>query len=295
MINNIRPKISVIIPVLNEGEVLSACLASVASQNYEDYEIIVVDNGSTDDTPEIIENFAKTADRIVHISESQRGRSNARNAGIAAARGEIIAMTDADCVVPADWLSRLVQPIIDGQAPAASGFENDAIGNYWSKMRQEEDWRFLQAKIKDGYINHVDTKNFAIKADLLKDLEFDPRLTAYEDWDLFIRLKKKGVSIMFLPEVRVAHRHDASLKELLATQFSRGQGVIAIIKKYRPDAEFQKLFKDDASALSGKARNFWLFIPWVGWQLISDPKRAPYRVAADLAWKLGMISAYRRP
>jgi glycosyltransferase involved in cell wall biosynthesis len=290
MLNKL-PKVSVIIPVFNGEKTLTECLASVTQQDFLDYEIIVVNNNSTDNTKKIIDSFLNKTDKLVYVFESKQGRGSARNAGVDVARGEIIVMMDADCIAPLDWLSKIIQPILAGKELVVSGFQKDAIGNYWSNMRQEDDWRFIQSKIKDGYVDHLDTKNFAIKSSLLKKLRFNSQLPAYEDWDLFLRLKNEGIKIKFLPDLLVSHSHDSSLVELFKTQFHRGKSATDIFDFYRQDKNFQGLLKNDESASSFRLRNFLFFIPWATWQFIFKTKEAPYRVVADLAWKIGIIAA----
>lgn len=289
--NNTKLKISVVIPVLNGEKTLERCLVSVLKQNFDDYEIIIVDNNSTDKTKEIIDQVLKKSAKLIYIFESKPGRANARNAGVAAARGEIIAMIDADCLAPSDWLKKIAEPIINDGESVVAGFEKDVINNYWSNRRQEADWRFMNAKINNGYINHLDTKNFAIKADLLKRLRFNPALLAGEDWDLYLRLRKENIKIKFLPELLVGHGHESSFSELFASQFVRGKYLVSILNIYRHDPSFKEILKNDESARSQKIMNFILFIPWAIWQFIAKPLEAPYSVTADLAWKCGIILA----
>lgn len=290
-----KNKISIIIPVRNEERRIAECLLSIAGQkiknevlNYE-IEIICIDNNSNDETKKSILSCAEKFKNINYYFESKIGRGSARNAGIEKAEGDIIAMIDADCLAPPNWLEKLVKPIIAGKAEATMGFESDIINNYWSKIRQEEDWAFIQEKISGPYIEHLDTKNFAIKAEILKKIKFDPLLSSYEDWDLFINLRKIGVKILFLPELKVKHYHDSSLKELIKTQFSRGKSAALIHKKWQKDKEFQELFKNDPSAASVNWRNFIFFLPWALWQIILSPRKSLFIISADAAWKAGII------
>jgi glycosyltransferase involved in cell wall biosynthesis len=97
------PHFSVVIPALNEEEVLPACLESMRGQDFDGtFEVIVVDNGSTDDTAAVAHRY----DAVV-VSEPTRGVCHARQAGTDVARGAIVVSTDADTVVPSDWLSRI--------------------------------------------------------------------------------------------------------------------------------------------------------------------------------------------
>jgi len=114
-----QPEISVVIPAYNEEKQLPLCLGSLTKQRCVfPYEIIVVDNASTDRTAEIAEEFGV---RVIH--EPRKGVSAARQAGFEAARAEIIASTDADCIVPSDWLSR-IRDIFDENPRLA------AVGGY---------------------------------------------------------------------------------------------------------------------------------------------------------------------
>lgn len=103
------PFVSVIIPVFNDGEHLKICLAALQQQTYprSDYEVIVVDNGS--DQAEQIEAVVAPFAQAIVIQELTPGSYAARNRGIAQARGEIIAFTDADCVPAADWIEQGVK------------------------------------------------------------------------------------------------------------------------------------------------------------------------------------------
>ena len=285
-------KISIIVPVYNGEKTIGACLSSLVAQIKNTDEIIIVDNNSNDKTKDIVTKFQEKYHNIICIKEVERGRGVARNAGVEIASGEIIAMTDADCIVPPNWLAEITEPIIKQVAPAAMGFQEDVIGNYWSRERQRADYEFIVTKIKGNFIDHIDTKNFAIQSSLLKSLKFDCTLSAYEDWDLFIRAKKEGIKIFFLPNLLILHRHDASLKQLFLTQMERGYNLAAIIKKHQNDSFFQENFKNHESLKSRDIKNFFLFIPWALWQILTHPQRAWYQIVSDFAWKIGIIKSW---
>ncbi len=109
------PFVSVIVPALNEERTIRECIVSLLRMDYpqERREILMVDNGSTDRTAEIIKSFP-----VRYLREERRGASYARNRGIEASKGEILAFTDADCVVTTGWLRELVR-----------GFEDEGVGS----------------------------------------------------------------------------------------------------------------------------------------------------------------------
>src|SRR5579864_1877976 len=96
------PRVSVIIPIYNGAATIERALKSVFEQTFSDFEIVVVDDGSTDDTPSVL---AKFGDRIRMILQSNRGFPGARNAGAAASRGDFIALIDHDD----QWLPRKLE------------------------------------------------------------------------------------------------------------------------------------------------------------------------------------------
>lgn len=97
-------KLSIVIPAHNEEKYLPRCLKSLKNQTYKNFEIIVVDNVSTDKTSAIAKQFGTT---VIH--ESKKGVGAARKAGLAVAKGDIIISTDADCTFPSDWLKKIAK------------------------------------------------------------------------------------------------------------------------------------------------------------------------------------------
>ncbi|MFA5155566.1 MAG: glycosyltransferase [Patescibacteria group bacterium] len=290
-----KNKTSVIVPVHNGAATLSACLASLIAQTRPADELIIVDNASRDRTKDIIADFAGRDGKMRYIFEAGPGRGRARNAGLRAASGEIIAMTDADCVVPPDWLERLIRPIETNNEAAVMGFETDGIDNYWSQHRQAADDRYLRSKTKNGYIDFLDTKNFAIRADILKGLEFNPALVACEDLDLFLRLKKRGIAIRFLPELKVRHCHVSSFRKLANTQFRYGRYSRAIAEFYRNDAALRDYLPIPENAHLSVGRRLLSLLLWSIDEIIHHPQDAPYKLTDDWAWKIGALSLRFKP
>ncbi|MFA5184808.1 MAG: glycosyltransferase [Patescibacteria group bacterium] len=285
-----KNKTSIIVPVYNGAATLADCLASLLAQTRPADELIIVDNASRDRTKDIIADFAGRHDNLHYIFAAAPGRGQARNAGLRAASGDIIAMTDADCVVPPDWLAEIVRPIEEGDEVAVMGFETDNIDNYWSRHRQEADARYLQSKTKGAYIDFLDTKNFAIRADILKDLEFNPALVACEDLDLFLRLKKRGLAIRFLPTLKVRHHHVSSGRKLATTQFRYGRYSRAIVELYRNESSLRPYLPMPENAHLNPGRRLLSLLLWSIDEILHRPEDAPYKLIDDWAWKIGALS-----
>ena len=111
------PFVSVIVCSYNGGKTLAACLDSLGKLNYPEYEIILVDDGSTDDTAYIAAQFPQ----VRYIHQSNHGLSHARNTGAAAAKGEVLAYTDSDCMADVDWLYYLIGTLVSGDYAGVGG------------------------------------------------------------------------------------------------------------------------------------------------------------------------------
>ncbi|WP_051586443.1 glycosyltransferase [Selenomonas sp. AE3005] len=113
--------ISIIIPVYNVGDYLEYCLNSVLNRTYRNLEIIVIDDGSEDNTAEIIDEFAKRDKRIKAIHTNNCGVSHARNVGLNTAHGEYIGFVDGDDWVDEDTYEHLLREIVNNNADVAGG------------------------------------------------------------------------------------------------------------------------------------------------------------------------------
>lgn len=111
------PFVSVIVCSYNGAKTLAACLESLGKIDYPSYEVILVDDGSTDDTPGIAARFSG----VRYVRQTNHGLSHARNTGAVAARGEVFAYTDSDCMADTDWLNYLIGTLVSGNFAGAGG------------------------------------------------------------------------------------------------------------------------------------------------------------------------------
>lgn len=175
------PCISIVIPAYNAGKYIEKCLQSIIYQNYKDIEIIIVNDGSTDNTREICEKFVNQDSRIKLINTENRGAGSARNTGIDVAKGEYISFIDSDDYICPNYYSRMYGMIKDGNADIVeghykrvSGYDEDVFTNT-GKLQEYTNIEKLLILYGDDeveYINSVIVTNKLYRRNLFKEIRF---------------------------------------------------------------------------------------------------------------------------
>jgi O-antigen biosynthesis protein len=224
------PKASVIVPAYNAAATLGECLASIREQNYPDYETIVIDDGSTDSTLEVARQDGVRAVRIEHA-----GLAAARNAGLKAASGEIVAFIDADARADRDWLYHLVETIVRRDVAAAAG-PNFAPAPVNARAVAMASAPGLPREVRaaEDRLAQLCGCNMAITmAALAKVGGFDPMFTAAgDDVDLSWRLAASNQTLAYAPGAVVIHERRATLAAYLRQQRGYGAGEGLLFRKY---------------------------------------------------------------
>jgi glycosyltransferase involved in cell wall biosynthesis len=211
--------VSVVVAVRNARATIAACVDSLLALDPEPIEVLVVDNGSTDGTRELLDGYA---DRITVLQETKRGAGAARNAGIAAARGHMVAFTDADCIVEPAWLGNLVGALADPQVGAVGGTilaadPGNPIERYEERIH---DHRMAIEVFKPPY---AITMNWASRRAVLEELGgFDERFLRVQDVDLSYRILQSGRTLAFAPDAIVRHHNERTLGGLAREGFTHG-------------------------------------------------------------------------
>ena len=215
------PKVSVVVCAYNAERTMEPCLASLEKLNYPNYEVIVVNDGSTDRTREISEGFSY----IRLINQENKGLSAARNVGIAAATGEVVAFTDSDCVADPDWLSYLMTTYVRSGRAAVGGPNfpppEDTLVPSAVAVSPGGPTHVL---LNDEVAEHIPGCNMAFRKTALEEISgFDPVFRAAgDDVDLCWRLQNQGYQIGFSPAAVVWHFRRNTVNAYLNQQ--RGYG-----------------------------------------------------------------------
>lgn len=226
------PQVSVVIASYNAERTLKTCLDSLQRLNYPDYEVILVDDGSTDATRSI----ACLYPNVRYFRHEQNlGLSVARNTGIAAATGEIVAFTDADCRADEDWLYHLVSVLLDGEFVGIGGPnllppDDSAV----AAAVMVSPGGPAHVMLTDRQAEHIPGCNMAFFKSALNELGgFDPIFQrAGDDVDICWRLQQAGCKIGFSPAGFVWHYRRSTVRDYLRQQQGYGQAEALLVRKH---------------------------------------------------------------
>jgi glycosyltransferase involved in cell wall biosynthesis len=225
------PRVSVVVCAYNAERTMDACLASLERLSYPDYEVIVVNDGSTDRTLAISEGYPYC--RI--ISQENKGLSVARNVGAEAATGEIVAYTDSDCVADPDWLSYLVatmetKGLVACGGPNFSPTETSLVPEAIAVSPGAP----CHVLLDDEIAEHIAGCNMAFRRDALLGLGgFDPIYRAAgDDVDICWRLQDAGYQIGYSASGFVWHFRRNTVKAYIGQQKGYGKAEALVYAKH---------------------------------------------------------------
>ncbi|MBW1856299.1 MAG: glycosyltransferase [Deltaproteobacteria bacterium] len=231
-----RPLVTIIIPVRNEEETIGKCLHSLKALNYPNYEIIVVNDGSTDRTEKILKQF----NTITIITTEGVGPSIARNLAIEKSKGEYLAFTDGDCLIDKEWLNELLTYFTDTNIMGIGGdqlqpedetsFGKD-VYDFFNLIAFSTD--YLKTKKEVMNIRHNPTCNMMYrKAAFEKIGNFKKDLWPCEDLEFDCRLIQSGYRLIFNPKAIVYHYRPKNLKKYGQFHFRYGRAHAKLVLKY---------------------------------------------------------------
>jgi GT2 family glycosyltransferase len=227
-----KPRVSVVVCTYNGGRTLDQCLRSLLHLNYPDYEIIVVDDGSTDDTRQIVARYPNV--RVIH--QANRGLSFARNVGMHAASGSIVAYTDSDCFADPDWLTHLVDQLERSGAAGVGGPNLTPEDGWLAACVGAAPGQPMHVLESDQVAEHIPGCNMAFRKEALLAINgFDSQYRkAGDDVDLCWRLQQEGMWITFAPGAFVWHHRRQTPRTYFRQQAGYGEAE-ALLRFKHPD------------------------------------------------------------
>src|SRR5436190_2740266 len=225
------PRVSIVVASYNGARTLNTCLSSLERLNYPDYEVILVEDGSTDSTCRIASDYPQ----FRYIHQDNKGLSVARNTGISAATGEVVAFTDSDCRADEDWLYYLINDLVSTDFAGVGGH---------NLLPPEDSWVAAAVMVSPGgpahvmlndrEAEHIPGCNMAFYKWALDEIGgFDPVYRkAGDDVDVCWRLQQAGYHIGFSAAGFVWHYRRSTVQAYLKQQAGYGEAEALLITKH---------------------------------------------------------------
>lgn len=209
------PFVTIVVPVGRLQKTFGRTVRRLQTQDYDKYEIIFVVDSK-------VQERIKEDKRTRVVVCRKRGPAAARNLGIKTARGEIVFFTDADCIVPRDWVKRLLKEFQDGTIGVGGADPLEPQKGLINKIMVVDN---LFRTPQGGRISFLDTNNCAFLKNFLEKIGgFDEKLIGCEDSDLCSRLTRKfGKRLKFVPSIKVVHLKRYSLRKFFGEALFYGK------------------------------------------------------------------------
>ena len=273
------PRFSVVVPCYNQARFLRTAVDSALGQSYAGLEVIVVNDGSTDDTLDVARSYG---DRIQLVDQKNRGLAAARNAGLLVSTGEFINFLDSD-----DWLD---PDFLKHQLAASDGSSASVFVGEWILSDRDESalghrgvaipgdaYRFLLRG------NPMPCHALTVLRSVVEEVgSFDESLEAYEDWDLWLRLAAAGHSFAAAPEARVFYRR---YQGSMSRDTDRMLGAARkVLHKHRGRHWFARL-------RAAKAIRYGLFCD----NVLTPARRVRSESGRWVGWRTAIAGVFRHP
>lgn len=219
--------VSFIVIAYNEAPNIACTLTAITElEALGDYELIVVDDGSRDDTTRIVSRLAaqNRCIRLIELGEN-RGRGFARHSGIVAARGDLIAMVDADIVLPADWLVRTREALANHDAVGGIAVPDGDVAYVYKRFG-------LVPRVVHATTT-VTGNNGLYRRKVFDIVNFDPSLREGEDSALNHAMDYEGLAFVTIPDLLVRHEESKTFGTSLRWLFDTGKGATRQLLTYR--------------------------------------------------------------
>lgn len=256
-----NPLVSIIVPSYNEGPTLLNCINSLLAQSYKHAEIIIVNDGSTDNTLQVADRLARRYRNIRVIDKPNGGKASALNAGIAVAYGPIVVCIDADSMFLADTVTQLVLSFQDPEVAAVGG--NVKVASRRGLLARQQALEYItgltlqrRAFSHLGCMQVISGAIGAFRKDALIAVGGYAYDTIVEDMDITIELANQGYKVIYNPAAVAFTEAPGNLRDFLKQRYRWTYGSFQVLSKHR-----QHLFRPNYMGYIGMP--YFLVFPWV--------------------------------
>jgi len=237
--------ISVVVAVRDEQQYIQKCIESLLNQQYEEYEVIVVDGLSQDGTYEILKELQHTHDFIL-LRNERKNAAAGRNIGIREAQADFIAFIDGDAAAAPDWLANISQALQNTNAAGVGGpdllpedsiYKSQAIARVMASP-MARGGKFNPStqhtmEEKSHYVDHIPTCNLALRRHVIEEVGmFDESFVKGQDLELNYRIRQAGYQLYYTETIRVVHYRKQHIRKFARQIHKWAKAKVAIIKKH---------------------------------------------------------------
>ncbi len=226
--------ISIVIPVYNQADKIIKCLDSIKNQSYQDFEIIIVNDGSTDNVLKALNGYENKFKNFLLINQENGGACNARNNGFEKVRGDYVIFCDADLVLRLDALELMLNTLKDN-LDISYAYPSHKFGKKLFKL-----WEFDEEKLKQMPYIHTTA---LIRKDHFPG--FDENVKRLQDWDLWLTMLEQNHKGKWIPEV---------LFKIIDTNATMSSWLPSFAYKLFPFLPKVKKYKEAVEAIKAKHR-----------------------------------------
>ena len=231
--------ISVIIPTYNRADRIEKSIRSVLNQSYKDIELLVIDDGSTDNTYEVVSKIKD--DRLFYYKQENQGACAARNHGMNLAKGKYIAFQDSDDIWYADKLEKQYNFIEMTKADLVYCGMHRIVHGKKMYIPENQDSHEKVTTSLLLYHNKISTQTILMKREIAEKISFDTTFKRLQDWDFVLQVSLAGFSIEYFPKALV--RSEVQ-QDSITSSISSEKAYLHLIEKY------SELYQCDKKALA---------------------------------------------
>ncbi|MCM3729100.1 glycosyltransferase family 2 protein [Neobacillus cucumis] len=201
-----QPLVTVFIPMYNGEEYIQEALDSIINQTYKNLDILVVDDGSTDNSNKIVSSYNDPRIRLL-VNETNKGLPYTRNLGVKEAKGKYLAIMDADDIALPDRIEKQVKYMEENIDIDVVGTYYQEFGGRFNRIRKSSADNQEELKISLIFHNYIGNSTSLIRLNTLKEnnLSYNPNFFVLQDYDLWIQISKVG-KLFIMPEVLLKYR-----------------------------------------------------------------------------------------